>query len=127
MKTIITLAALVALAVPAAAQAARPTIDEAQASHAARVWIHDLQDEANAAEREYRDEMAIEAIEEGTEIDTSEYDSFITRAGLAEDGCDVETRYRALCDVELTYDDGTTDEFSFDVIVTRKGTYRVVG
>lgn len=58
--------------------------------------------------------------------DPEDYDpDAIHSTGMEIIGCDVETRYRVICDADLEWEDGGVDEIVLNVIVTRRGNYIV--
>jgi hypothetical protein len=76
-------------------------------------------DRATVAAERYVDEW-------NDSIDPEDEDpSFIQVTGVDLAGCDLETRYRVLCDVDVAWEDGEVDEDVITVFVTRRGTYLV--
>lgn len=115
----ITTATLAAsLALTASAQAARPTLSLTRADHAARTWAHHQKTIRNADELDYRKSDGFSGVTH----------PLVIRAGFLTDydGCDRETRYRAICDVTFQSDDGFTEAVTITLVVTRRGYYKIV-
>lgn len=104
------LIALAALALPAGAGAGaqRPELSISTANKLARAAVAKNASDWNA-------ELA-EIIAAGN-VDPAQDTSSIVGATL--DSCDAETRYRALCDYDYTWSDGTATDGGLEVIAGR--------
>lgn len=69
-------------------------------------------------------EQYVEEYQE-TIADSDDDPEFIQVTGADLSGCDLETRYRVVCDIELTWEDGEVDEDVVSILVTRRGNYIV--
>lgn len=128
MRTILAATCLtVALITAAPASAARPPIDPAKAERIARTEMRAYIDNYAEYVAEGAAYLAALTPEDRAELDPAALrpDPSISRWQIED--CDRETRYRVLCDWSIDYSDGTSDDGTTVVIVTRRGRYIVDG
>lgn len=116
----VTAATIVASLVSVSSALARPTIDVNKAESAMRIEADKYVAEYNSDADDYNaalaDTDADELAARGWEADSK-----IVKWSV--DGCDQETSYRALCDWSVVFANGAEDEYTDDLVVTRKGRY----
>jgi hypothetical protein len=123
--------ASLAIAAPAfAASAQRPQINPDRAASVVMTQVREevARDNERAAEHntELPDAAELQAwIAEGWDAEIVGRRPLVVDVSLEDDDVDLESRYRALADVEYRMDDGTTTDDTFEVIVTKRDYYRV--
>jgi hypothetical protein len=116
----VTLTAVVGATFATPAMAQRPAMDLDRAEHMERVVTAESVKRINADIDELTADLAALTPEEVDDsLDALAIDPKITAWTV--DGCDQETRYRALCDWTVAYADGSTEDGTDEVIVKRNG------